>query len=86
MKRLGNNAIRCGNLQGHIKDTKSEIKLLSVEIKLDSETAWALCNILSKGSIEKSRGSLEKCQVQKLISLGEALAAFVDHPNGNFKD
>lgn len=85
MKRLGNNAISCGDLQGHIKGTKSEVRLSSVEVKLDGETAWALCNILSKNNIEKSKGVLEKCQMQKLINLGEALAAFVDHPNRNIR-
>jgi len=86
MKRLGNNAIKCDEMQGAIEKTESNIKVGTLKIELDGDTAWALCNVLSKTHIEKECVmQLDKNQHDCLIKLGEAIAAFIDHPNRNFE-
>lgn len=69
-----------GCVQGFIKDTHSHISVNELNLKLDSETAWALCNLLNKDVINKTN---EVCKGQRagLIQLGKAIAKFVDHPN-----
>lgn len=85
MKRLGNDAIKCDEMQGAIEKTDSRIQVGSVKLELDSTIAWALCNVLSKEHIENQCGGcLEESQKEGLINVGAAIAAFVDHPNRQF--
>ena len=86
VKRIGNNAIKCQNMQGAIKNTRSRIRAKTIQIDLDDGTAWALCNVLSKKHIENECCEcLELDQKAGLISLGSAIGAFIDHNNKNFK-
>ena len=86
MKRLGNNAVCSDEMQGAIEQTYSRIEVGTLKIELDRDTAWALCNVLSKDHIEKECGmQLDKNQHDGLIKLGAAIGAFVDHPNRDFE-
>lgn len=86
MKRLGNNAVMCNEMQGAIEKTKSRISVQSLNLELDRETAWALCNLLDPSNIEKrSNAYLEDNQKPMLIKLGAAIGAFLDHPNRQFE-
>jgi hypothetical protein len=81
-----NNATSCSNIQGHIRSTKdSYIRLGTINLTLDTETAYALCNILSKELIEEHM-HLAECQKEPLVKLGEAISIFCDHPNQNIGD
>ena len=79
MKKTGTS---CGELSGHIRETQSRIKVSEVSLELDSETAYALCNILQKSALENSH-SLEKCQKVKLVNLGAALGRIFGHRSQN---
>lgn len=86
MERLGNKAVCGDEMQGAIRKTESKIKAGTLKIELDTETAWALCNILSKSHIEEECGRrIDKCQHEGLINLGAAIGAFIDHPNRKFE-
>ncbi len=72
-----------GHLNGHIEHTRaSQINVSEVSVRLDSETAWALCNLLSDGSIERSN-AVEGKQVDALSNLGAAIGRMIDHPSAN---
>lgn len=85
MKRLGNNAVKCNQLQGSIKETESEIKLNSINLKLDSNTAWGLCNLLAESSLNDADKYINDNQKNELVNLGKAIAAFIDHPSRDFE-
>lgn len=68
-----------GNLNGYVEDTdKSHIEVSEVTLKLDSETAWALCNVLTDESLK------QLCIEHKGLSqLGAALGRLIDHLSAN---
>lgn len=77
-----NKATKCGNIAGAIAATESSIKVGTIEVTLDSSTAYALCNVLSKDLIEK-HPYLDIGQREPLIKLGEAIAIYCDHSNAD---
>lgn len=85
MKRVGNNATKCSELQGAIVGTDSRVAVGSINLTLDSDTAWALCNVLSESNVNKMGGSLEREQMPPLVNLGKAIGAIIDHPNRDFE-
>lgn len=86
-KRLGNNGTRCNELQGAISGTNgSSIKTSKIELELDSDTAFALCNLLGEEAVKGEHMKyINREQQECLIGLGKALAAFVDHPLRDFE-
>jgi hypothetical protein len=87
MKEPRNIGTKCGNMIGAIKNTDSCIKSCDITIRLDTQTAWALCNVLSENYIKSSCGQvIETSQHRGLISLGAAIGTFIDHPNRNRKN
>jgi hypothetical protein len=85
MKRLGNKAIKSDEMQGVIDGTNSSIEVGTLRLELDRDTAWALCNVLSKNHIENECVmQLDKNQYNSLIKLGSAIGAFIDHSNREF--
>ena len=85
-KKVENNGTCCGNLSGAIVGAgDNRIRLGSVALTLDYDTAYALCNVLTEDKIGK-HAYLESDQRPPLINLGKALAAFCDHSNARFGD
>jgi hypothetical protein len=72
-----------GNINGHIEGTGSYIQATEVTLRLDRETAWALCNLLGEETIKENAGAVDKKQGEALSALGAALARFIDHPSAN---
>ncbi len=70
-----------GDIQGHIKNTETWIRVKTIQIDLDADTAYALCNLLSGSALEKGEIHLEKEQVVRLKNLGAAIGKFIDHPS-----
>jgi hypothetical protein len=79
-----NKATKCGNITGTIVATESSIKLGTIDLTLDSDTAYALCNVLDKDLIGK-HPYLDKGQREPLIKLGEAIAVYCGHSNENLE-
>lgn len=72
-----------GDLNGALEHTNnSNINVSVIELKLDRETAWALCNLLHDGAIERSL-ALEGKQVDSMSNLGAALGRLIDHNAAN---
>jgi hypothetical protein len=74
------NGTSSGNLSGHIRNTESWIKVNTITVDFDFNTAYALCNLLMDSDLKKSH-CLERDQVDKLSSLGAALGRIVEHPS-----
>jgi len=83
MEFKNNNATKNNRISGCISSTNSNIKLGSVVLELDYETAWALCNVLTKEMIVE-HPYLDRCQHEPLIKLGEAIGMYCGHSNANF--
>lgn len=81
----GNKATSCGKLGGHIRGTNSWIKLGTISLELDLNTAHALCNVLCPEDINKNH-DLGEAHRKSLIKLGAAIAAFCDHSNADMKE
>lgn len=74
----------CGQINGHIKNTESYISIGTIELKLDKETAWALCNRLSESALKDLGGGyVDADQIEKLRSLGGVIGRFISHPSAN---
>jgi hypothetical protein len=71
-----------GDINGHIEDTESHISVSEITLKLDAKTAYALCNQLSDGAIERAH-AVEGDQVEALSTLGAALGRMIDHYSAN---
>ena len=71
-----------GNISGHINGTKSEIHVHRIELVLDRDLAWALCNRLYEAGLMSDLG-VSKDQREQLCNLGAALGALIDHPAAN---
>lgn len=72
--------IKSGQLNGAINNTDSAIRVDVICLKLDYETAWALCNLLLSDSIKRSL-ALESGQVPGMLSLGSVIGQLIDHPS-----
>jgi len=72
----------CGKLSGHIRGTDSHIKVKTVTVDLDYDTAWALCNLLHDFNLESSP-NLETSQKTPLINLGSAIGRIIGHGTQN---
>ena len=80
-----NSSIRSGwrgTLNGAVSKTHSQIKVTEVTLKLDSETAWALANLLTDDAITKV-GAVNPVQAEALSNLGAALGRLIDHGAAN---
>lgn len=75
-----------GNIQGYIEQTDSQIRVKTIQVDIDSTTAWALCNLLSDHALSTAGHLLDDVQIPPLRNLGAAIAMFIDHPTKNFKD
>ncbi len=72
-----------GNLTGHVEDCKdTEVEIGRITVKLDKDTAWALCNLLTDGAIERAN-SVEGEQIKSMSTLGAAIGRLIDHPAAN---
>lgn len=72
-----------GNLNGHLEHTSgSHIEVTEVTVKLDRDTAWALCNQLSDAAINLAN-AVEDKQISALSTLGAAIGRLIDHPSAN---
>jgi hypothetical protein len=86
MRRLGNMSTQNGQLQGAITDTKSSVSVNSINLQLDTNLAWSLCNLLSSEFLRAHCGrALEDHQIDPLVNLGAAIGALIDHPNRTFE-
>lgn len=74
-----------GNINGYIEKTDSHVQVDKIQLTLDRETAWALCNILFDSSIEENT-TLEKNQKEMMSELGAALGRLIDHSSTNNGD
>jgi len=70
-----------GDINGHIENTGSHIQVSEITLKLDKETAYALCNVLADSAFPK--GILSKEQQVKISNLGAALGRVIDHYSAN---
>ncbi len=72
-----------GNLNGVLENTDgSGIEVSEITLRLDRETAWALCNHLTDRAIQAAN-SVENKQVDALSTLGAALGRLIDHHSAN---
>ena len=72
-----------GDINGHIEQTDSHIEVSEVTLKLDSRTAYALCNLLTSRQIAKVGKVVTEEQGESLETLGAALGRLIDHPSAN---
>lgn len=68
-----------GDLSGHIKKTESWIRIKTIQVDLDYETAYALCNVLHHSELDKLQGVCLPEQLQRLLHLGAAIGQLVEH-------
>lgn len=72
-----------GNLSGYLECTKSsQIAVSEITLRLDYETAYALCNLLTDSAIQEST-RLEKDQAAAMANLGAAIGRLIDHHAAN---
>ena len=72
-----------GNLNGAIEKTStSYISVTEITLRLDRDTAWALCNLLTDAVIGRAN-AVEGTQIESLSNLGAGLGRLIDHPSGN---
>ncbi len=71
-----------GNINGFVECTRTEVAVATVELRLDRETAYALCNLLHDKAIESS-GAVEGTQIQAMSNLGAAIGRLLDHSSAN---
>lgn len=73
-----------GNLNGYLENSNSsQIRVSQINVTLDSDLAWALCNILCDSSLDCLHGSVDEDQHKSLSTLGAALGRLIDHPSAN---
>ena len=70
-----------GNINGSISQSAdSSIKVSNIDVNLDFDLAWALCNILTDDVIDTT---LNKSQRIVLSNLGAGIGRMIDHPSAN---
>ncbi len=75
-----------GHINGTIEKTvDSSIKISNIDINLDFDTAWALCNLLTDDAIERAK-AVEGKQIDQMSNLGAALGRMIDHDSANNGD
>ena len=67
-----------GDVNGAIRGTSSEIRVKLITLDLDAKTAFALCNILTRQSLETNT-SINKMQIEPLAAVGAAIGQLIDH-------
>ncbi|MDY7537552.1 hypothetical protein QN372_00150 [Undibacterium sp. RTI2.1] len=71
------------NINGYVEGcVKTEVKVSQINLSLDQETAWALCNLLCDSELEKS-GAINRPQFPMMSNLGAALGRMIDHSAAN---
>lgn len=71
--------ISSGELTGHIMTTDSRIRIKTIQLDLDFETAYALCNVLHWEQLDRMKGVCVADQIKLLLSLGAAIGQLVEH-------
>lgn len=72
-----------GNINGFVENTSgTSVGVSEITLRLDRETAHALCNHLTDDSIKRA-ASCEGPQVDALSTLGAALGRMIDHHAAN---
>jgi hypothetical protein len=68
-----------GCLTGHIKKTESWIRIKTVQVDLDFDTAFALCNVLHHNELDRLKGVCTPSQFERLLHLGAAIGQLVEN-------
>lgn len=76
--------MRHDNINGAILGTTSAIKVSAIELRLSAQDAYALCNLLTTGALNKfGPVYLEADQAAALLKIGRDLGVLVDHHSRN---
>ncbi len=72
-----------GNQQGFVEDcNNTHVQVTEITLRLDHETAYALCNVLTDSELEKCF-NIENDQRKSLETLGAAIGRLIDHSAAN---
>jgi hypothetical protein len=73
-----------GHINGRIEGASgTSIRVDTVTVTLDHQTAWLLCNLLSDSAIQRSVATDGEKDFETLSNLGAAIGRMIDHNAAN---